>query len=146
MTNIKKTTLGNLVSENKAQKERLAAYEKRMKSDRDLIARQLQTIKLLDEKNTDISRVKCLTLNPLYDSVKRKEIYRNKNLADAGTKSELENIKTLNLAFSSDEVLEKLLEEQDQELEEEELKIAKAKGDKVDLVPKEKKILVRTIS
>ena len=132
MLSLKKGALHGLADEKKALKEQLAQYEKKMNADKNLILKQLQTIKLLDEKLSEISRNRHQTLNPLYDSSKRNDLYRNKQLADIGQKSELETISALNLAFSTDEVLEKLLEEQDKELEEEERKKNKDNKDTKD--------------
>lgn len=153
MQALKKNTLHGLADERKALKEQVAQYEKKMNADKNLIHKQLQTIKLLDDKLSEISRARHQTLNPLYDSNKRNDLYRNKQLVDAGQKSELETISALNLAFSTDEVLEKLLEEQDKELEEEEIKKNKDNPDNKNAKdnkekeepeepPKEKKIVV----
>jgi len=137
---LKKSTVNGLVDEIKSLKEQLAQSEKKALNDKHLIHKQLQAIKLLDEKNSEISRAKHLTLNPLYDHSKRNEIYRQKKTTKDDTKSTLETIKMLNLAFNSDPILEKLLEEQDKELEREELR---RKGGKTE--EEDTKVVVRNM-
>jgi len=136
---MKKNTVHGLVDEIKALKEQLVFYEKKMKSDKDLIHKQLRTIRLLDEKNTELAKTRHITLNPLYDAAKRKDIYRQKTSDELQEKPSLEDLKELNLAFSTDVVLERVLEEQDRELEEEEIRKRIARGEKIDYTPQERK-------
>jgi len=103
------------MQELKTVKGQLLAYEKKMKHDRDLSHRQLQAIKMLDEKLVTMAKGKEYTLNALYDPAKRNSIYYQNNKGDYHENYEMETVNTLNLAFSSDQVLADLLDERAQE-------------------------------
>lgn len=114
---LKKTTLNAIMTENRNLKDALFQCDKQSKYDRELIYRQVQAIKILDEKNIEMARNKNLTLNPLYDPLKRSDLYGQAMNTEDGPTHEIDIIKTLNLAFSTDKVLEILLNEKNQELD-----------------------------
>jgi len=116
------------MNENRNLKDALFTCDKQSKYDRELIYRQVQAIKILDDKNIEMARTKNLTLNPLYDPSKRADLYGQTLNTEEGPQHEIDIIKTLNLAFSTDKVLEALLTEKNQEPEEKTPRLSQGPG------------------